>query len=153
MIKFSDTVYDFDPVQCIFHKRKYQTDIEASNQFPDLLKFENRKIEYLNCHIVLVYYNGSKWNLITGLHPLNQMPGIFAGNRKIFNTGKTEMLVIRNNGLTGQFHLYHFPNYDTKTARQRIKAAKNFISFLHKKKGNRGNDRPDIFMNINAEQI
>jgi hypothetical protein len=153
MIKFSDTVYLFDPVQCVFHKDKYQNNFEASNQFPDRLRLEKRQIEYLSCDLVLTQYNGVKWNLITGLQPVRQMPGIFTGNKKLFNIGKTEMLVIHNNGLTGVFHLYHFPNYDTKTARQRIKAAKDFILFLNKKKGNRGNDRPDIFTNINAGQI
>lgn len=135
MIKFSDTVYEFDPVQTIFHKNKYQSDFEASNQFPGLIRIEKRQIEYLNCNIVLTAFIGLKWNLITGLHSIDQMPGYFVGNKKLFSTGKTEMLLIHNNGLTGELHLYHFQNYDTKTARQRIKAAKQFLKIIYKKIG------------------
>lgn len=151
MIKFFHTLYEFDPVQNLFNKCRYQTG-SAANQFPDRLKIEKREVDHLNCEIVLTEFNGIKWNLITGLQPVT--PGYFTGNKRVFNgTRKTEMLLIHNNGLTGEFHLYHFPGFDTKTARQRIKAAKDFISFLNKKRGNRRNDRPDIFLNINAGQI
>ena len=145
MIKYNTTLYEFDPVQSIFCKSNYQKDIEASNQFPDCLRIEKRKIEYLNCDLVLTEFNGMRWNLITGLQPVKSRPGYFVGNKLLndnsqFNTNnyqsrKREMLLIHNNGLTGQLYLYHFPNYDTKTATQRIKAAKDFILFLNKKIG------------------
>ena len=145
MIKYNTTLYEFDPVQSIFHKSNYQTDIEASNQFADRLRIEKRKIEYLNCEIVLTEYTGIRWNLITGLQPVKSKPGYLIGNKLLNNSSrfninnyqirKREMLLIHNNGLTGQLFLYHFPNYDTKTATQRMKAAKDFILFLNKKIG------------------
>ena len=145
MIKYNTTLYEFDPVQSIFHKSNYQTDIEVSNEFPDRLRIEKRKIEYLNCDMVLTEFTGIRWNLITGLQPVKSRPGYLVGNKLLtdntgFNTNsyqirKREMLLIHNNGLTGQLFLYHFPNYDTKTATQRMKAAKDFISFLNKKIG------------------
>ena len=58
MIKYNTTLYEFDPVQSIFHKYNYQTDIEASNEFPDRIRIEKRKIEYLNCDIVLTEFTG-----------------------------------------------------------------------------------------------
>lgn len=141
MIKFSETLYEFDPVQTIFHKSNYQTDIAVSNQFPVRIRIEERRIEYLNCDILLTGFNGLRWNLITGLQPVKSKPGYFIGNKlteyNCIRNGarKTEMLVIHNNGLTRQLYLYHFPNYDTRTALQRMKAAKDFISFLNKKIG------------------
>ncbi len=145
MIKYNTTLYEFDPVQSIFHKSNYQTDIEASNEFPDRIRIEKRKIEYLNCDIVLTEYTGIRWNLITGLQSVKSRPGYLVGNKLLndnsrFDTNtyqirKREMLLIHNNGLTGHLYLYHFPNYDTKTATQRMKAAKDFISFLNKKIG------------------
>jgi hypothetical protein len=145
MIKFSETGYDLDPVQSIFHKSNYQTDIEASNQFPARIRMEKREIEYLNCDIILTEFNGLRWNLITGLQAVKSEPGYFIGNKIVNDTSrvftnnyqkrKTEMLVIHNNGLTGQLHLYHFRNYDLLTTTQRMKAAKDFISFLNKKIG------------------
>ena len=140
MINFSCTLYEFDPVQSIFHKSNYQTDIDISNQFPDRIRIEKRKIEYLNCDIVLTEYNGMRWNLITGLKPVKLRSGYYVGNKVVSNyTGqrsrKTEMVIIQNNGLTGELLFYHFPNYDTNTAAQRLKAAKDFISFINKKIG------------------
>ena len=145
MIKYNTTLYEFDPVQSIFCKSNYQTDIEASNQFPDRLRIEKRKIEYLNCDIVLTEFNGLRWDLITGLQPIKSNPDYLVGNRLLSDNSRyftnkyqnrnTEMLLVHNNGLTGQLYLYHFPNYDTRTAPQRMKAAKDFISCLNKKIG------------------
>lgn len=144
MINFSATLYGFDPVQCIFQKSNYQTDIEASNQFPNRIRIEKRKIEYLNCDIVLTEFTGIRWNLITGLQPVKKHPGYLVGNKVLkhssclsygFKKRETEMLVIHNNGLTGKLILYHFPNYDTNTSKQRMNIAKEFISILSKKIG------------------
>ena len=143
MINFHTIHYEFDPVQSIFYKSDYQRDVEHSNQFPDRLKLERRKIQYLNCDIVLTEYSGYRWNLITGLQPVKRYPGYLIGNRVLnsmnpfnsYRNAKREMLVIHNNGLTGHLNLYHFPNYDPKTAIQRMRAAIDFISFLDIKKG------------------
>ncbi len=143
MIKYNSILYEFDPVQSIFHKSECQKNIETSNQFPDRLRLERRRIEYLNCDTVLTEFTGFRWNLITGLHNVKRYPGYVVGNRvlnpnssiKGYRNFIREMLVIHNNGITGYLNLYHFPNYDPKTAIQRMRAAIDFISFLDIKKG------------------
>lgn len=140
MINYNTILYVFDPVQTIFNKSIDQNEISV--EFPDRLRIEKRQIEYLNCEIVLTQFTGIKWNLITGLQPVPLMPGYLVGNKLLNNNGifgvckkglKREMLLIHNDGLKGELYLYHFPGYDTKTAAQRIRSAKNFITFLEKK--------------------
>lgn len=140
MINYNEIVYEFDPVYAIFNKSNYQSDIEVSNQFPDRIRIEKRVTENLHCKIVLAAFTGKFWNLITGLLPISSFPGYFVGNILISQTynkssRKTEMAVIHNNGLAGELLIYHFPNFDMRTAAQRMKAAKDFISFLNKKIG------------------
>lgn len=137
MINYNTTLYEFDPVLEIFNKSNYQTDIEISNFFPDRIRIEKRKIEYLNCEIILTGFNGTRWNVITGLKAAKSEPGYFVGNKFLYSQSgkKTEMLLIHINGLAGKLHIYHFPNFDTRTANQRMKTAKDFISFINKKIG------------------
>lgn len=162
MIKYNTTLYEFDPVQSIFHKSNYQTDIEASNEFPDCLRIEKRKIEYLNCDIVLVEFSGIKWNLITGLQPVKSNPGYLLGNKLLtdnsrFNTNnfknrKREMLLIHNKGLTGQLYLYHFPNYDTRTAPQRNEGCQRFYFIPEQKNRATVETTAPIFLQISMQR-
>lgn len=75
MIKYNTILYEFDPVQGVFNKSNYQTDIEVSNPFPDRIRLEKRRLPYLNCEIVLTRFTGIRWNLITGLKPIGLEPG------------------------------------------------------------------------------
>jgi hypothetical protein len=138
MIEYIKIGYEYDPVQSIYHKSRYQDDIALTSEFPSPIRIEKRQVLNINCDLVLTHLSGFKWPLITGLTPVTSSHGYYLGNRVLSGPGnskKTAMLVLHNDAMKGKLNIYYFPEFDTRTMEQRYISVKQFIAYISKSIG------------------
>lgn len=137
MIEYIKIRYAFDPVQAVYHKSKIQDDHNLAGQFPDLIRIERNQSQHIRCNIVLSRFSGIRWQLITGLVPVEPCSSYYVGNQVVSPADakkKTAMIIANTNVQAGEMIIYLFPDYDVNGMEKRCAAARSFISNVCKVK-------------------
>lgn len=137
VVEYIKAVYQYDPVQGVYHKHKRQPDPAEVKDLPGTMRIEKNQRLPINCSLILTYLHGLKWPVMTGLSPVFDGTGHYTGN--IVTTGpqgkrKTSMVVVQITAMAGTMVLYLFPDMDYASLSGRCKAAKEFITFLNNKR-------------------